>query len=119
MENAVKFREKLGRGDVALGTCVSFTDPTVTEALSAILDFVWIDMEHSVLSLEAVQGHVMATMGSDTTALVRVPWNDPVLIKPVLDLGADGIIVPNVRSVEEARRAIAACLYPPEGIRGF
>jgi 2-keto-3-deoxy-L-rhamnonate aldolase RhmA len=119
MENAPVFRQKLRRGTLALGTCVSFTDPTVTEALSTILDFVWIDMEHSVLSLEAVQGHVMATKATSTAALVRVPWNDPVLIKPVLDLGADGIIVPNVRSAEEARRAVAACLYPPDGIRGF
>ena len=119
MENAATFRQKLRGGGPALGTCVSFTDPTVTEALSTILDFVWIDMEHSVLSLEAVQGHVMATKATSTAALVRVPWNDPVLIKPVLDLGADGIIVPNVRSADEARRAVAACRYPPEGIRGF
>ncbi len=119
MDNALPFREKLRRGSLALGTCVSFTDPTVTEALSTILDFVWIDMEHSVLSLEAVQGHVMATKATLTAALVRVPWNDAVLIKPVLDLGADGIIVPNVRSAEEARRAVAACLYPPDGVRGF
>jgi 2-keto-3-deoxy-L-rhamnonate aldolase RhmA len=51
--------------------------------------------------------------------LVRVPWNDPVLIKPVLDIGAAGVIVPMVRTVEDVRRAVAACLYPPEGIRGF
>ena len=119
MENSAAFRQKLRRDTPALGTCVSFTDPTVTEALSTILDFVWIDMEHSVLSLEAVQGHVMATKATPTAALVRVPWNDAVLIKPVLDLGADGIIVPNVRSAEEARRAVAACLYPPDGVRGF
>ena len=98
---------------------ITFTDATVTEALCQVLDFVWIDMEHNALSLETVQAHLMATKGSDTTALVRVPWNDPVLIKPVLDIGAPGIIVPLVRSAEEARRAVAACLYPPEGIRGF
>jgi 2-dehydro-3-deoxyglucarate aldolase/4-hydroxy-2-oxoheptanedioate aldolase len=119
MNNATPFRQKLQHGPPALGTCVSFTDPTVTEALSTLLDFVWIDMEHSVLSLEAVQGHVMATKATATAALVRVPWNDPVLIKPVLDLGADGVIIPNVQSAEEARRAVAACLYPPQGIRGF
>jgi 2-keto-3-deoxy-L-rhamnonate aldolase RhmA len=61
----------------------------------------------------------MATKGSDTTPLVRVPWNDPVLIKPVLDIGAAGVIVPFVRTADEARRAVAACLYPPEGVRGF
>src|SRR5713101_2882001 len=61
----------------------------------------------------------MATKGSDTAALVRVPWNDPVLIKPVLDIGADGVIVPLVRTAEDVRLAVAACRYPPEGIRGY
>ncbi len=119
MENANKFKDKLSRGEVCLGTVISFVDPTVTEALCGVLDFVWIDMEHNALSLEVVQGHLMATKGSDTTALVRVPWNDPVLIKPVLDIGADGVIVPLVRSADEVRRAVAACRYPPEGIRGY
>ncbi len=113
------FRAKLAAGQTCLGTVITFTDATVTELLCQVLDFVWIDMEHNALSLETVQAHLMATKGSDTTALVRVPWNDPVLIKPVLDIGAPGIIVPLVRSADEARRAVAACLYPPEGIRGF
>src|SRR5439155_26617319 len=51
--------------------------------------------------------------------LVRVQWNDPVLIKPVLDIGAAGVIVPSVSTADEARRAVAACRYPPDGIRGF
>ncbi len=118
-DHADSFREKLRRGQVCLGTVISFTDPTVTEALCQVLDFVWIDMEHNALSLEAVQGHIMATKGSQTTPLVRVGWNDPVRIKPVLDIGAAGVIVPLVRTAEDVRRAVAACLYPPEGIRGF
>ena len=119
MENASKFREKLRSGRIPLGCGVSFTDPTVTELFSHVLDFVWIDMEHNALSLESVQAHIMATKGSDTAALVRVPWNDPVLIKPVLDIGADGIIAPLVRTVEDVQLAVSACRYPPEGIRGF
>lgn len=119
MENASKFKDKLRSGQICLGTGISFTDPTVTEALCSLLDFVWIDMEHNALSLETVQAHIMATKGSDAAALVRVPSNDPVLIKPVLDIGADGVIVPQVRSVEDVRLAVAACQYPPEGIRGF
>ncbi len=87
--------------------------------LCGLLDFVWIDMEHNALTLESVQAHVMATRGSETAPLVRVPWNDPVLIKPVLDIGAAGVIVPLIRTAEDARRAVAACLYPPAGIRGF
>jgi 2-keto-3-deoxy-L-rhamnonate aldolase RhmA len=119
MENAQKFKDKLIRRQVCLGTAITFTDPTVTEALSSFLDFVWIDMEHNALSLETVQGHIMSTKGTDAAPLVRVPWNDPVLIKPVLDIGAAGVIVPMVRTAEEARRAVEACRYPPEGVRGI
>lgn len=119
MENAGKFREKLRSGQIPLGCGVSFTDPTVTELFSHVLDFVWIDMEHNALSLESVQAHIMATKGSDAAALVRVPCNDPVLIKPVLDIGADGIVAPLVRTVEDVQLAVSACRYPPEGIRGF
>jgi 2-dehydro-3-deoxyglucarate aldolase/4-hydroxy-2-oxoheptanedioate aldolase len=119
MENAKKFRDKIGRGQVCTGTFITCTDPTITEALCGVSDFVWIDTEHNALTLETVQAHLMATKGSDTAGLVRVPWNDPVLIKPVLDIGADGVIVPLVRTAEDVRRAVAACLYPPQGIRGF
>ncbi len=119
MENAVHFRRKIQGREPCLGTCVTFTDPTVTEALTTVLDFVWIDAEHGPLSVAAVQGHIMATRGSQTTPIVRVAWNDPVLIKPILDAGAAGIIVPLVRTAEETKRAVAACRYPPEGIRGY
>jgi 2-keto-3-deoxy-L-rhamnonate aldolase RhmA len=119
MDNAKLFLDKMRRGEVCIGTAISFSDPTVTEALCGLLDYVWIDMEHNPLTLEAVQAHIMATKGSETIALVRVPWNDPVLIKPVLDIGAAGVIVPMIRTAEDVRLAVAACRYPPEGIRGF
>ena len=119
MNNAKKFKEKMAGGEVPLGVTVTFTDSTVTEALCTVCDFVWIDMEHNGYTLETVQAHIMATKGSDTAALVRVRWNDPVLIKPVLDIGADGVIIPMVKSAEEARQAVAACLYPPDGQRGY
>ena len=119
MEKASSFLSKLSQGQVCIGTGISFSDPTITEVLCGLLDFVWIDTEHAPLSIETVQAHVMATKGSDTTPLVRVAWNDPVLIKPVLDIGAAGVIVPLIRTVEDARRALAACRYPPEGIRGY
>ncbi len=113
------FREKMLRGEVCLGTGITFTDPSVTEALAGALDFVWIDAEHGPLSIETVQLHLMAVHGSSAFPLVRVAWNDPVLIKPVLDVGAPGIIIPLIRTPDDAQRAIAACRYPPKGIRGF
>lgn len=119
MENAHFFREKLAAGKTLLGTCITFFDPAITESLSQILDFVWIDTEHNAMSLERVQGHLMATKGSQTVPLVRVPANDPVLVKPVLDIGAAGVIVPLVKTADDVRLAVAACRYPPEGVRGF
>lgn len=119
MESVKRFIEKIRLGDVCLGTGISFTDPTVTEALCDLFDFVWIDMEHNALSLESVQGHIMATKASRTVPLVRVPANDPILIKPVLDIGAAGVIVPMVRTAQEAALAVQACRYPPQGMRGI
>ena len=97
MESSKRFVEKIRKGGVCIGTGITFTDATATEALCDLLDFVWIDMEHNALSLEAVQAHIIATKGSRTVPLVRVRANDPILIKPVLDIGAAGIIIPMVR----------------------
>jgi len=119
MDNAKKMREKIARGQMCYGSYISSTDPVVTEALSSFNDFFWIDAEHNALSLETIQLHLMATRDSDAAGIVRVPWNDPVLIKPVLDIGADGIIAPFVRTADDVRRAVAACRYPPDGVRGY
>lgn len=115
-----KLREKLHAGEVCLGTWLNFTDPCVAEILSGSgFDFLIIDSEHSAQDIESVQGSIMATKGSGVAPMVRVAWNDPVLIKRVLDAGAAGVLVPQVCTAEEATQAIQACLYPPQGIRGF
>ena len=119
MENAHFFRDKLAAGKTLLGTCITFVDAAISESLADIVDFVWIDTEHNPLSLERVQGHIMATKASEAVPLVRVPVNDPAVIKPILDIGAAGVIVPLVKTVDDVRRAVAACRYPPEGVRGF
>src|SRR5690606_9182225 len=77
-----------------------------------------IDMEHSANTLESVQLQLQAAAAYPVAPLVRVPINDVVLIKQVLDLGAQNIIVPMVSSAEEARAAVAATRYPPAGVRG-
>ncbi|MDA0659293.1 MAG: aldolase/citrate lyase family protein [Planctomycetota bacterium] len=119
MENAHFFRDKIDAGKSLVGTAITFSDSTVTESLANILDFVWIDTEHTPLSLESVQGHIMATKGSELVPIVRVANNDAVLIKPVLDIGAAGVIVPLVKTADDVRCAVAACRYPPEGVRGY
>jgi len=111
------FRTRLRRRDLLVGPLVTLADPAVSEAFAlAGCDWLWLDLEHAPLSLADLQQHVRAVTGRAGT-LVRVPWNDPVAIKQVLDLGGDGVIVPQVRSADEARAAVAAAKYPPEGIR--
>ncbi len=114
-----RFLQRLERRQTALGTVISSLDPAITELVAEDLDFVWIDMEHSPQTLVTLQGHLMAAKGTGATTLVRVPWNDAVNIKQVLDCGAAGVIVPMVRTVEDARLAVSSCLYPPRGVRGF
>ncbi len=118
MKNRVKAR--LAAGEASIGTWVGIGHPDVTERL-ADLGFDWLtfDMEHSPLSLETIQTMMQAMSFTETCVpLARLRWNDPVLIKRVLDIGCYGVIVPWVNSADEARVAVEACRYPPEGIRG-
>jgi 2-dehydro-3-deoxyglucarate aldolase/4-hydroxy-2-oxoheptanedioate aldolase len=111
------FRARVRRREVLIGPLVTLASPEVAELFAlAGFDWLWIDLEHTPLSLGQAQQLIQATAGRAGT-VVRVPWNDPVHIKQALDLGCDGVLVPQVRSADEARRAVAAAKYPPEGIR--
>jgi 2-keto-3-deoxy-L-rhamnonate aldolase RhmA len=111
------FRTRLGRRDLLVGPLVTLSDPAVSEAfVLAGCDWLWLDLEHTPLSLAEIQNHIRAVAGRAGT-VVRVPWNDPVHVKQVLDFDCDGVIVPQVRTADEARAAVAAAKYPPEGIR--
>jgi len=120
LRDGLKLRAKLAAGDICLGTWTDSCDPCIAELLCGSgFDFLMIDGEHGALNIETIQRLIMATRNTGVAAMVRVPWNDPVLIKPILDAGAAGILVPMVKTAEEARLAVAACTYPPAGIRGF
>lgn len=82
-------------------------------------DFVWIDTEHAAITLPMVLSGISAVQAKGAGALVRIAKNDPVLAKPILEMGADGIIFPMINTPEDAEKAVQACLYPPEGCRGF
>lgn len=114
------FRETLNGADRALiGMWACSGSPLVTEvAAGSGLDWLLIDMEHSANSLESVLVQLQVAAAYPITPLVRVPSNDAVAIKQVLDLGAQNLIVPMVSSADEARAAVAATRYPPEGVRG-
>ncbi len=113
-------KERLKAGAVAYGAWLSIADPVVAEIMAgAGLDYVMIDTEHAPWSLERLQTALMAFRGVETVPIVRVPWNDQVHVKQALDVGAEGILAPMVRTTAEASALVAACRYPPDGIRGF
>ena len=109
-------------GENPLGTWLSVGHPTIAEAVAQLdLDFVLIDMEHTTMGLETVESlarGVDAAPG-DTDTVVRVPGNDPVRLKRVVDIGVAGVMVPMIDTAEEARDLVRSIRYPPEGIRGI
>jgi len=120
LNNVEKFKAKMDKGQICIGTCISAPDPCVSELFADTgYDFTWIDTEHNPLSGRDTLGHVMAARGTDLAPLVRVPWNDPVLIKPILEFEPAGIIIPLIRTAADAELAVKACKYPPRGIRGY
>ncbi len=114
-----KVKEKLKEGKVSIGTWIQIAHPDIAEVLSIVgFDFVIYDTEHAPLSPESIQTMMQVMEGSGVVPLVRVAWNDAVLIKRVLDIGAYGVLVPWVNNRREGQRAVKACRYPPRGIRG-
>ncbi len=102
-----------------LGTWLSIGSPVIAELAGECgLDWVLIDLEHGSASEAAVPDQLRALRGTKTQGIVRVGALDPALIGRVLDWGADGIMLPHVRSAEEAAACVAAMRYPPAGTRG-
>ena len=81
-------------------------------------DWVLIDMEHSPNEVVTVLSQLQALEAGTSTAIVRPAWNDPVMVKRLLDIGAQGLLFPMIQSPEEAAAAVAATRYPPHGVRG-
>jgi 4-hydroxy-2-oxoheptanedioate aldolase len=115
--NIQMLREKLDTGRLCLGSGVTLADPAVTEALGACVDFVCVDMEQHPTSLESLSSHLMAARAVQTAALVRTPDADPSYLRRVLDAGAEGVVVPHLRSAAQVREMTAECRYAPVGRR--
>ena len=81
-------------------------------------DWILLDTEHAPNDVPDVLGQLQAMATGTAEPVVRCAWNDPVLIKRILDVGARSLLVPFVQNADEARRAVAATRYPPEGVRG-
>ena len=116
LRNALK--EKLASGEVASSMAIRLvgSNEIVTLAKSAGFDSIYVDLEHSSLSIDQTGQICMAALEMGLAPFVRVPANTPEYISRVLDGGALGIVAPNVRSAEEARTVVAAArsTSPPE-----
>lgn len=113
------FRERIGAGEVLLGASVVFSDPRVTEALTPSVDFIWLELEHALIGPESVVGHVLAARSAGVPLLMRVPSGTTAAIKPALDSGVQGLIVPQIRTVAEVQAVIDDVRYAPIGRRGL
>jgi 4-hydroxy-2-oxoheptanedioate aldolase len=117
-ENAT--RAAWRRADITYGAWLSIPSAFSAEVVAQQgFDWACIDMQHGVIDYQVAVTMLLAISTSNTTPLVRVPWNEPGIIGKMLDAGAMGIIVPMVNSVEEAEAAVAACRYAPRGRRSY
>jgi len=113
-------KERLASGKVVHGAFMFMPSPAAVELLAAAgFDFVIIDQEHSPKSWETVENMLRAAEACGMAAVIRVQRNEPGAILHALEVGAHGVVVPFVRSVEDVRAARAAMLYPPHGVRGL
>jgi 2-keto-3-deoxy-L-rhamnonate aldolase RhmA len=118
LRNPVK--DKLARGEVVASMTVRMVRSTeiVRIAKTAGFDMLYIDLEHSPLSIESTSQICLACLDLGLMPAVRVPANTPEYIGRVLDAGALGIIAPHIRSAAEAREVVKATKFPPQGERG-
>ena len=116
-QNPVK--QKLCEGKPVVGVTITTSSIEVAaQAATMGFDFLWIEMEHSPITLETVRNMVLATRALPAVPFARVPVNEVWTAKRVLDAGACGVIFPFTSTPELARQAAAACRYPPAGCRG-
>lgn len=114
-------KKKLDEGRVLVGGGTGTTDMSVVDVIghTKAIDVLWIEMEHSHIDLPSVYQNTLVAQSHDMATFVRLPWNDPVRVKPLLDLGVDGLIFPLIKTAKDVELAVKSTKYPPRGIRGY
>ena len=116
-ENPV--RKTLKEGKPVVGATITVPSPDIAARMATFgFDFLWIEMEHSGITLETARNMILATRGLPCVPFIRVPFNEIWLAKRALDIGAMGVLFPFTSTPELARAAVHACKYPPTGGRG-
>ncbi|NNL74753.1 MAG: 2,4-dihydroxyhept-2-ene-1,7-dioic acid aldolase [Desulfobacterales bacterium] len=112
------FRTRLINGDVLIGTLITIPSGEISEIISALgFDWLFVETEHTALNTQGAQ-LILQAAGDRCPCVVRIPANEQVWIKKSLDIGAAGIIAPQVNSAQEAEGIVRMCKYPPQGCRG-
>jgi 2-dehydro-3-deoxyglucarate aldolase len=115
----MNLKQKLKNNELTIGSWIMMGNPMSVEVMAlAGFDWLVVDVEHTSIGLETLQNLITTIQAKEIKALVRVSKNEEVIIKRVLDMGADGIIVPMVSSKEDAQQAVDYAKYPPVGKRG-
>ncbi|MGD1888597.1 MAG: HpcH/HpaI aldolase/citrate lyase family protein, partial [Cohaesibacteraceae bacterium] len=113
------FKARLLAGETQFGLWMSIPSPVSAEALSLVgFDWMLFDSEHAAVEVAALQPLLQAASAGQSALAARPAWNDKVLIKKLLDIGAQTLLIPFVQNAEEAQAAVRATRYPPGGIRG-
>ena len=115
----LEFRKRIRSGESLLGCAVGLGHPMAVEIAGyAGFDFVFLDTEHSALGVTAVESMILAARVGKVAAIYRVRQLDPAAIGRALDIGADGVLVPHIRTADQARSVVDAARYSPIGRRG-
>jgi 4-hydroxy-2-oxoheptanedioate aldolase len=113
------FKHNLAAGKLQIGLWSSLCSNIAAEIIGdSGFDWILLDTEHSPNEIPDLVGQLQGMQASPTTPIIRPAWNDAVLIKRCLDIGAQSLLLPYVQNAEEARAAVTATRYPPHGIRG-
>ena len=113
------FKRAVRDGRPQIGLWSSFCSNIVVEVIApAGFDWILLDTEHAPNELPMVFSQLQAMAGSSAAPVVRPAWNDVVLLKRLLDIGAQNFLIPYVQTAAEARAAVASTRYPPDGVRG-
>ena len=113
------FKHAIAAGQLQIGLWSSLASNIAAEIVSdSGFDWILLDSEHSPNEIPGLLSQLQALHGGSATPIIRPAWNDAVLAKRCLDIGAQTLLFPYVQNAEEARRAVASTRYPPQGIRG-
>jgi 4-hydroxy-2-oxoheptanedioate aldolase len=114
------FKHAIAKGELQIGLWCSLGNPIAAEIVShSGFDWLLLDTEHSPNDLQEIFAQLQAAQAGGSSLLVRPAWNDMVLIKRYLDIGAQTLLLPFVQNAAEANRAVEFTRYPPKGVRGI